>query len=266
MAIFLGNIKGLDVAGSQYSYLVFDGTTGSAPQLYVSNQNYHSTAEVGSNADLLGRFLIDGVDYVQQINALSFQFIGSGGNIQVTNTGDNAWTFNGFMAINGINQLTTTNLEFTTGTGTNLTIGTATASDLTVTNLTVSNGTWTDNGLQIGNSHLATDHISATYFNATSDRNAKKEFKVLPSVLSLINNTSVYSFKYKESNTPSIGIIAQDVQDINFDNFNLTEKSANGMLSIHESKLVYILWKGIQEQQIQIEELKAEIAALKGGN
>ena len=102
----------------------------------------------------------------------------------------------------------------------------------------------------------------AVYFNATSDYRAKKDFKLLDiNALELIKKVQLYSFKYKESNQPSIGIIAQDVQDININGFELVDnKEASGAnfdyMSIHESKLIYILWKAIQEQQKEIEELK----------
>lgn len=103
---------------------------------------------------------------------------------------------------------------------------------------------------------------TAQYFNATSDYRAKKDFKLLDiNAIELIKKVKLYSFKYKESNQPSIGIIAQDVQDININGFELVDnKEASGAnfdyMSIHESKLIYILWKAIQEQQKEIEELK----------
>lgn len=103
---------------------------------------------------------------------------------------------------------------------------------------------------------------TAQYFNATSDYRAKKDFKLLDiNAIELIKKVPLYSFKYKESNQPSIGIIAQDVQDININGFELVDnKEASGAnfdyMSIHESKLIYILWKAIQEQQKEIEKLK----------
>ena len=106
---------------------------------------------------------------------------------------------------------------------------------------------------------------TAVYFNATSDYRAKKDFKLLDiDALELIKKVQLYSFKYKESNQPSIGIIAQDVQDVNINGFELVDnKEASGAnfdyMSIHESKLIYILWKAIQEQQKEIEELKQQL-------
>lgn len=105
----------------------------------------------------------------------------------------------------------------------------------------------------------------AQYFDATSDRRAKTDIKPInQSVLPLVINTQLYSFKYKDLDTPSIGIIAQDIQDVDFDGFSLVDnKEATGQdmdyMSIHESKLVYILWKAVQEQQVEIEELKRQL-------
>ena len=111
----------------------------------------------------------------------------------------------------------------------------------------------------------STNLCQAKYFNATSDRRAKTDIKpISQSVLPLVINTQLYSFKYKDLDTPSIGIIAQDVQDVDFDGFSLVDnKEASGQdmdyMSIHESKLVYVLWKAIQEQQKEIEDLKEQI-------
>lgn len=109
----------------------------------------------------------------------------------------------------------------------------------------------------------------AAYFNATSDRRAKINIKPLNlSALELIKRVPVCSFTYKDSDLPSIGIIAQDVQDIEIEGFKLVDnEQASGKdydyMSIHESKLTYILWKAVQEQQKQIDLLKEEIEQLK---
>lgn len=107
--------------------------------------------------------------------------------------------------------------------------------------------------------------VTGVYFNTTSDYRAKKDFKLLDiNALELVKKVQLYSFKYKESNQSSIGIIAQDVQDVNIGGFDLVDnKEATGAnfdyMSIHESKLIYILWKAIQEQQKEIEELKQQL-------
>ena len=64
--------------------------------------------------------------------------------------------------------------------------------------------------------------------------------------LSLILKNPVYSFSYKDTETPSIGILAQDVQNVNIKGFDLVDnKEASGYdfdyMHVHEGKLVYIL-------------------------
>ena len=105
----------------------------------------------------------------------------------------------------------------------------------------------------------------AVYFNATSDRRAKTDFSLLDlNALELVKKVQLYSFKYKDSNLPSIGIIAQDVQDVNIKGFKLVDnENATGQdfdyMTIHESKLTYILWKAVQELSKEIEDLKKKI-------
>lgn len=112
-------------------------------------------------------------------------------------------------------------------------------------------------------------YCQAAYFNATSDRRAKINIKPLSlSALELIKRVPICSFTYKDSDLPSIGIIAQDIQDIEIEGFKLVDnEQASGKdydyMSIHESKLTYILWKAVQEQQKQIDLLKEEIEQLK---
>ena len=106
---------------------------------------------------------------------------------------------------------------------------------------------------------------SAGYFITTSDRRAKTNIESADfDALSLILKTPIYSFDYKETQTPSIGIIAQDIQNVRIGNFDLVDnKDATGAdfdyMHIHEGKLVYVLWKAVQQQQKEIEELKAQL-------
>lgn len=107
--------------------------------------------------------------------------------------------------------------------------------------------------------------IHATYFNALSDRRSKNNITPLTtSVLKVIQKTPVYSFNYKNNNLPSIGLMAQDLVDVDLNGFNLVDnKQATGenndYMHIHESKLVYVLWKAIQELTIEVETLKKEL-------
>lgn len=79
-------------------------------------------------------------------------------------------------------------------------------------------------------------------------------------MLPLITSTPVYTFNYKKDPaTPVIGIMAQDVLDKNINDFNLVKKSGDNYYEIKESKMIYILWKAVQEQQKQIEALQTRL-------
>lgn len=113
--------------------------------------------------------------------------------------------------------------------------------------------------------------VEALYFNATSDRRAKTHIQYWDtSALDIVTQLPIYEFHYKNNDTPSIGVIAQDAAEFDdcFTDFSLVDNAnatgENGdYMTIKESKLVYILWKAVQEQQEQIEQLKAELNIIK---
>ena len=109
----------------------------------------------------------------------------------------------------------------------------------------------------------------ARYFNAVSDRRAKSNITPAEfSALSVINTLPIYTFQYLNNPEPVIGLIAQEAAEHNLDGFNMVANlDANGefgdYIHLKESKLVYVLWKAVQELSAEVEELKAEIRNLK---
>jgi hypothetical protein len=90
-------------------------------------------------------------------------------------------------------------------------------------------------------------YCQAGYFNATSDARAKENIRKADfSALSIVNSLPIYNFNYKNSEKPSIGVIAQEAAEFNVDDFSLVENveatgENNDYMSIKESKLIYIL-------------------------
>lgn len=114
--------------------------------------------------------------------------------------------------------------------------------------------------------------IEAGSFNATSDARAKTNLTELAfsESLNFVNSTHVYTFNYKDSNEPSIGVLAQDLLKNTWfvNNFSLVDNiDATGekgdYMSVKESKLVYVLWGAVQDLSKQIDSLRAEIDSLK---
>ena len=109
---------------------------------------------------------------------------------------------------------------------------------------------------------VAKGKIEGLYFNATSDRRAKTNiYPIADGALDIVMNTPIYTFNYIKDNAESCGIMAQDLpKDYSFD---FIDRSNPDLLKVHESKLVYLLWKAIQEQQLEIRKLKDELEELK---
>ena len=96
--------------------------------------------------------------------------------------------------------------------------------------------------------------VNATVFNATSDARLKcniEDYKFEKSILDL----PIKRFEYinDKSHTKYIGCLAQDLQRICPE---LVVENSDGMLSIHESKLVYALVQEIKELKEKVELLE----------
>lgn len=109
-------------------------------------------------------------------------------------------------------------------------------------------------------------NVNATYFNATSDVRAKDN--LIPfslSALDIINRTQVYTFNYrKDPLHRTLGVIAQDLVDLNLDGASLVDNlKATGLnddfMQVHETKLIYILWKAVQELSLEVKILKEKL-------
>lgn len=110
------------------------------------------------------------------------------------------------------------------------------------------------------NSYIhATNYISTEqYFNVTSDKRLKHNFSEVPlgDVFKFVEETPIRMFNYKNSEERFIGIVAQDVENKNIEEFNVTVKNDEGYLTIKEDKLVYILWEYVKYLKSEIEYLK----------
>lgn len=109
----------------------------------------------------------------------------------------------------------------------------------------------------------------ALYFNATSDRRAKSNITPTEfSALSVVNALSTYTFNYHNKQEKTLGLIAQEAAKFDLDGFNMVDNlqatgQGSDMMQMKESKLVYVLWKAVQELSAEVEALKTQIASLK---
>jgi hypothetical protein len=104
-----------------------------------------------------------------------------------------------------------------------------------------------------------------TLFNGTSDYRLKEDLKDYNG-LEILSKLKTYNFNWKNTNVRDYGMIAHELQEV-LPNYVTGEKNAlnkDGSINpqgVDYSKIVPVLIKSIQEQQTQINELKALINA-----
>ena len=125
--------------------------------------------------------------------------------------------------------------------------------------------TWSDIGTDPG-CYTQSGSLYAKYFYGTSDRRLKENIKDLDlNCLDLVNNINLREFSWKadKEHKPTIGAVAQELRQVlpekYVHEFIGGQETDDEYLSINDSKLVYLLIGAIQEQQKEIENLKAKI-------
>lgn len=111
-------------------------------------------------------------------------------------------------------------------------------------------------------------YIAAKYFNATSDVRAKENVQPWDqSALDLVSQIPVYTFNYKNDQDTVIGILAQDLLEKQHENLKLVNNTdadgINEFMTIKEGKMVFVLWKAVQELQAQVADLQQQLNNLK---
>lgn len=102
--------------------------------------------------------------------------------------------------------------------------------------------------------------ITARAFNKSSQAEKKKNFEKFDNALSIIKNTDIYKYHYKEQKDDSkkeIGLIIGEKYKYS------KELTNNNNEAVNISSMVGVCFQAIKEQQEEIEKLKEEIKSLK---
>lgn len=137
-------------------------------------------------------------------------------------------------------------------------------------------------GYFIGNVYVSGDFYYTGNFSATSDEKLKKNVKAIDNALDkvLALNPSGYEYKTNEYSSLNLasgnhyGFTAQGVQQVlpelvsekvieNANPMNKEDKTTTSYLSVNYIEIIPFLTKAIQEQQVLIQQLQAEVKALK---
>ena len=93
--------------------------------------------------------------------------------------------------------------------------------------------------------------VTATDFNSASDINLKENIKTIENSLNTIEQLRGVTFNWKENQKPSLGVIAQEVQEI------LPELVNNGTIkSVNYNGIIGVLIEAVKELKKEVEELK----------
>ena len=98
---------------------------------------------------------------------------------------------------------------------------------------------------------------TAVNYNTGSDYRLKEDLQTFNG-LDILNNISVYNYKWKGVDFRGYGVIAHELQSI-FPDAVTGEKDAEEMQSVDYSKLVPVLIKSVQELKKEIELLKQQL-------
>ena len=110
------------------------------------------------------------------------------------------------------------------------------------------------NSIDVTGNVVASGYVQASYFNATSDERLKENIIDADiNALDIINSIKIKDYNFKDGNTEKqIGIIAQDLEKI--DEEKLFIDDSDKFLKIKENKLIYLLWKAVQELSSKVGE------------
>lgn len=100
--------------------------------------------------------------------------------------------------------------------------------------------------------------LSATVFTSLSDKNHKKDIEQIQDPLTTVSKLDGVNFKWKDTNEQSMGLIAQDVEEILP---QVVATNEEGIKSVNYGSLVGLLIEAVKEQQKRIEQLEERLNA-----
>ena len=96
------------------------------------------------------------------------------------------------------------------------------------------------------------------YINANSDIRLKNNIENIDerAVKEFIESIQIKAFNYNLNNNRTIGIIAQDIENISINDAFFTNVGKDNYLEVHETKFTYLLWNYCQQLNQRIKKLE----------
>lgn len=118
----------------------------------------------------------------------------------------------------------------------------------------------TSNRLQVDGDGTFSGDLNASAFFYTSDRSLKENIQPIQSGVKTVQQLRPVNFKWKDRDETSPGFIAQEVEQVIPE---IVQQNNDGVKSVDYAKMVAHLVAAVQEQQAEIEQLKAEVEKLR---
>jgi len=97
--------------------------------------------------------------------------------------------------------------------------------------------------------------ITATDFNSTSDLAVKKDISTFENALTIVNQIRGVNYSWKETDKPSIGVIAQEIEKV------LPQLVKEGEVkSVNYNGLIGVLIEAVKELSAEVENLKKQVS------
>ena len=106
------------------------------------------------------------------------------------------------------------------------------------------------------NSSVTFNTVTAASFNATSDINLKTNIKSIENPLGKISELNGYSFNWKDTGKPSLGVMAQEVEKVLP---SAVTEDQDGTKSVNYNEIIGVLVEAVKAQQIEIVSLKEKL-------
>jgi len=124
------------------------------------------------------------------------------------------------------------------------------------------NGTIRIGTLEVnGTTQLCRENLSGRIASCSSSIRYKQNVQPFSSGLSLIDRLRPVSFRWKSSNEPDLGLVAEDVAKI--EPLLVTHNDKGEVEGVKYDRVGVVLINAIKEQQAEIESLKQQVTALK---
>lgn len=183
-----------------------------------------------------------------KIGGTSLQTIGTAGQaLKVNSTGDGLEWGSVGGAINVANEVTINSSNYY------LLFTSASSGNITSTNVATTKLYFNPNS----------GTVSATNFNSLSDINEKENVETLKNAVDMLANIRGVRFTWKETGSPSLGVIAQELLLIAPE---LVTRNEQGVHTVNYSGLHAILIEAMKDMHSELKSLRAEIENLKNGN